>query len=77
MFSVAHPWFLPMSVRPAALTHDEGSIKLRASSVALSIGANATVICGNTLGEYCLIGAGAVVTKDVPNYGLVYATQPG
>ena len=41
-----------------------------------SIGANATVICGNTLGEYCLIGAGAVVTKDVPNYGLVYG-NPG
>ena len=67
MFSVAHPWFLPMSVRPAALTHDEASSY--ASSV--PIGANATVICGNTLGEYCLIGAGAVVTKDVPNYGLV------
>lgn len=36
-----------------------------------SIGANATVICGVTLGEYCLIGAGAVVTKDVPAFGLV------
>ena len=37
-----------------------------------SIGANATVICGNTLGQYALVGAGAVVTKDVPDYGLVY-----
>ncbi len=36
-----------------------------------SIGANATVICGVTLGEYCLIGAGAVVTKDVPPFALV------
>jgi UDP-2-acetamido-3-amino-2,3-dideoxy-glucuronate N-acetyltransferase len=36
-----------------------------------SIGANATVICGVTLGEYCLIGAGAVVTKDVPDFALV------
>jgi len=36
-----------------------------------SIGANATIVCGITLGEYCLIGAGAVVTKDVPAYGLV------
>ena len=36
-----------------------------------SIGANATIVCGNTLGEYCLIGAGAVVTKDVPAYALV------
>lgn len=36
-----------------------------------SIGANATVICGVTLGQYCLIGAGAVVTKDVPDFALV------
>lgn len=36
-----------------------------------SIGANATVICGNTIGEYALIGAGAVVTKDVKPYALV------
>lgn len=36
-----------------------------------SIGANATVICGVTLGAYCLIGAGAVVTKDVPDFALV------
>ena len=36
-----------------------------------SIGANATIICGNTLGRYCLIGAGAVVTKSVPDYALV------
>lgn len=36
-----------------------------------SIGANATILCGNTIGEYALIGAGAVVTKDVPSYALV------
>jgi UDP-2-acetamido-3-amino-2,3-dideoxy-glucuronate N-acetyltransferase len=36
-----------------------------------SIGANATIICGNALGEYCFIGAGAVVTRDVPAYALV------
>jgi UDP-2-acetamido-3-amino-2,3-dideoxy-glucuronate N-acetyltransferase len=37
-----------------------------------SIGANATVVCGVTLGEHCFIGAGAVVTRDVPDYALVY-----
>lgn len=37
-----------------------------------SIGANATVVCGRTLGPYCFVGAGAVVTRDVPAYGLVY-----
>ena len=36
-----------------------------------SIGANATVVCGSTLGEYCFIGAGAVVTGDVPAYALM------
>jgi UDP-2-acetamido-3-amino-2,3-dideoxy-glucuronate N-acetyltransferase len=41
-----------------------------------SIGANATIMCGITLGHYCFIGAGAVVTKDVPDYGLVLGT-PG
>src|SRR3989344_1603966 len=37
-----------------------------------SIGANATVVCGVTIGKYALIGAGSVVTKDVPDFGLVY-----
>jgi len=36
-----------------------------------SIGANATIVCGITLGKHCLIGAGSVVTKDVPDYALV------
>jgi UDP-2-acetamido-3-amino-2,3-dideoxy-glucuronate N-acetyltransferase len=38
----------------------------------VSIGANATIVCGVTLGRYAFIGAGAVVTKDVPDYALVY-----
>jgi UDP-2-acetamido-3-amino-2,3-dideoxy-glucuronate N-acetyltransferase len=37
----------------------------------VSIGANATIVCGNSLGEYCFVGAGAVVTRDVPAYALV------
>lgn len=36
-----------------------------------TIVANATIICGNELGEYCMIAAGAVVTKDVPAYALM------
>lgn len=36
-----------------------------------TIGANATIICGNTIGKYAFIGAGAVVTKDVKDYALV------
>ena len=41
-----------------------------------SIGANATIVCGVTIGEYSMIGSGAVVTKDVPPYALVIG-NPG
>ena len=36
-----------------------------------TIGANATIVCGNTIGQFAFIGAGAVVTKDVEPYSLV------
>jgi len=41
-----------------------------------SIGANATIVCGNEIGEFAFIGAGAVVTKDVPAYALIVG-NPG
>ncbi|MDP4174940.1 MAG: acyltransferase [Bacteroidota bacterium] len=41
-----------------------------------SIGANATIVCGHTIGKHVLIGAGTVVTKDVPDYALVIG-NPG
>jgi UDP-2-acetamido-3-amino-2,3-dideoxy-glucuronate N-acetyltransferase len=41
-----------------------------------SIGANATVVCGHTIGRYAFIGAGAVVTRDVPDYAMVVG-NPG
>ncbi len=41
-----------------------------------SIGANATIVCGNDIGEYAFVGAGAVVTKSVPPYALVVG-NPG
>ncbi len=41
-----------------------------------SIGANATIVCGITIGEYALIGSGSVVTKDVPAFALVIG-NPG
>lgn len=37
-----------------------------------TVGANATIVCGVTLGRYCFVGAGAVVTRDIPDYALVY-----
>lgn len=41
-----------------------------------TVGANATVVCGITLGRYCFIGAGAVVTENVPDYALILG-NPG
>tara|TARA_X000000950_G_scaffold217493_1_gene261702 strand:+ start:3931 stop:4521 length:591 start_codon:yes stop_codon:yes gene_type:complete len=41
-----------------------------------TIGANATIVCGNTIGKYALIGAGAVVTKNIPDYALIVG-NPG
>jgi UDP-2-acetamido-3-amino-2,3-dideoxy-glucuronate N-acetyltransferase len=42
----------------------------------VSIGANATIVCGITLGQFCFVGAGSVATHNVPDYALVYGT-PG
>ena len=39
-----------------------------------SIGANATILCGNSIGRYAFVGAGAVVTKNVPDYAIVYGS---
>ena len=39
-----------------------------------TIGANATIVCGITLGRYCFIGAGSVVTRDVPDYARVFGS---
>ena len=55
--------------RSAIIRKDE--YKTTLVKIGASIGANATIICGNTIGEYALIGAGAVVTKNVLPYALV------
>lgn len=60
---------------PRSKVYHSENIKTKIKKGA-SIGANATIICGVTLGEYCLIGAGAVVTKDVPAFALVVG-NPG
>src|SRR5260370_6949563 len=41
-----------------------------------SLGANCTVVCGTTIGRYAFVGAGSVVTHDVPDYALVYGSPP-
>ena len=42
----------------------------------VSIGANATIVCGHNIGKYALIGAGAVITKSIPDFALVIG-NPG
>ncbi len=39
-----------------------------------SLGANSTIVCGHTVGKYAFVGAGAVVTRDVPDYAMVFGT---
>jgi UDP-2-acetamido-3-amino-2,3-dideoxy-glucuronate N-acetyltransferase len=58
-------------VNPRAFVERKAEFKETRVKKGASIGANATVVCGVTLGEYCFIGAGAVVTKDVPSYALM------
>ena len=57
---------------PRAFRWDEGKITPTLVKKGASIGANSTVICGVTIGAYAMIGAGSVVTKDVPDYGFVF-----
>ena len=56
---------------PRAWLWDESRLCRTLVKKGASIGANATIICGVTIGRYAMVGAGAVVTKDVPPHGLV------
>lgn len=53
--------------------HPKGRNRYKTSVVCegASIGANATIVCGNRIGRYAMVAAGAVVTRDVPEYALV------
>lgn len=54
----------------SAINRRDQYLKTRVK-VGASIGANATIVCGNDLGKYCFIGAGAVITKEVKDYALM------
>lgn len=56
---------------PRAFIDRRSEIRLTRVGFGASIGANATIVCGITIGDYALVGAGAVVTKNVPPYALV------
>lgn len=59
-------------INPRAFVERKTEYKKTVLKKGCSIGANATIVCGVTIGEYALVGAGSVVTKDVPPYSLVY-----
>jgi len=58
-------------IRPRSKAHDY-ELKITIVKTGTSIGANATILCGLIIGKFAMIGAGSVVTKNVPNYALVY-----
>lgn len=57
---------------PRSLIWDENRLVKTVVKDGASIGANSTIIAGVTIGRFALVGAGSVVTKDVPDYGLVF-----
>ena len=63
----------PISKNPQAGSEFYSKTLIKKSS---SLGANCTIICGNTIGAYSFIAAGTVVTKDVPDHALVVG-NPG
>ena len=58
-------------INPRAFIERKHEFKPTLVKRGATIGANATIICGNTIGEYAMVAAGAVVTKDVPPHALV------
>ena len=64
----------PRSINPdgSLKSADDWVLSETLVRVGASIGAHATIVCGINIGRWAMIGAGAVVTRDVPDYGLVY-----
>lgn len=63
-------------INPRSAINRKSEFKKTLIKKGATIGANATIVCGNTINEYAFIGAGAVVTKDVPAYALIMG-NPG
>ncbi|RIH64730.1 N-acetyltransferase [Mariniphaga sediminis] len=58
-------------INPRSAVNRKEEFKKTLVKKGATIGANATIVCGTTLGEYCFIGAGAVITKDVKPFALM------
>jgi UDP-2-acetamido-3-amino-2,3-dideoxy-glucuronate N-acetyltransferase len=60
--------YIPRSAHPKKRNEYKKTLVKRGAT----IGANSTIVCGVTLGRYCMVGAGSVVTRDVPAHAIVY-----
>lgn len=58
-------------INPRSAVNRRGQYAKTIVKQGASIGANATIVCGNNIGKFAFIGAGAVVTKEIPDYALV------
>ena len=58
-------------INPRSFIEKKDEFKSTLIKKGATVGANATIVCGHTIGQYAFIGAGSVVTKDVPDYALV------
>ena len=63
-------------INPRSAVNRRGKYSVTTVRKGVSIGANATIVCGNDIGEFAFIGAGTVVTKEVPAYALIVG-NPG
>lgn len=59
-------------INPRSFIERKNEFKQTLVKKGATIGANATIVCGNTIGRYTFVGAGSVVTKDTPDYSFVY-----
>lgn len=59
-------------INPRAFIERKSEYRKTTIKKGASIGANATIVCGHDIGRYAFVGAGSVVTKDVPDYAMVY-----
>jgi UDP-2-acetamido-3-amino-2,3-dideoxy-glucuronate N-acetyltransferase len=64
-------------INPRAFVERKHEFKQTIVRRGATVGANATIVCGTIIGEYALIGAGSVVTKEVKPYALIYGTPAG
>ena len=61
-------------INPRAFIERKSEYRRTVVKKGASIGANATIVCGHDIGRYAFVGAGSVVTKNVPDYAMVYGS---